>query len=286
MAALRGSAHYSIVSEIIDAGGLRAKSASYTNDGSVAAVVGISAGNGQAVIAKAGYAGQLFEIGGLVVNSVHPVVAESDFVQLGAWQLLDDVTFLAVDANAVTWDVLAGPITGISPAGVAAADLVYQDTLATVRGTFGDLSGTLDLAVLDSIPDNFGGYAGDGIGDDWQVQYFGPPPNANAAPDADFSGTGQTNLFKYIAGLNPTDPNAVFRLLIESVPGQATQTNLIFSPRFADRIYSIESRLSLTAGQWNPLSGTSFSDDAETRTVTDPNATDATRFYRVLITKP
>jgi len=50
------------------------------------------------------------------------------------------------------------------------------------------------------------------------VQFFGQPPNLLAAPGVDVSGTGQTNLFKYAAGLDPLDPNSRFTLTIAPVP--------------------------------------------------------------------
>lgn len=58
-----------------------------------------------------------------------------------------------------------------------------------------------------SLSDTFSYTPGrtDGIDDSWQVQYFGQPPNPLAAPNADADGTGQNNLFKFIAGLNPLD---------------------------------------------------------------------------------
>jgi len=54
--------------------------------------------------------------------------------------------------------------------------------------------------VFDTIPDNFRSYAGDGLLDGWQVQYFGQN-NPKAGPSVDATGTGQTNLFKCVAGL-------------------------------------------------------------------------------------
>jgi hypothetical protein len=38
--------------------------------------------------------------------------------------------------------------------------LVYQDTAAIARGQWAGLTGDLALTVLDTIPDNFGSYAG------------------------------------------------------------------------------------------------------------------------------
>ena len=40
------------------------------------------------------------------------------------------------------------------------------------------------------------------------------------------TGTGQTNLFKYIAGLNPLDPNSRFTLAIQPFAAQPGRRNL------------------------------------------------------------
>ena len=121
----------------------------------------------------------------------------------------------------------------------------------------------------------------------------GLPPNPNAAPNVDFDHTGQTNLFKYIAGLNPLDPNSRFTLTIARTPdplnpGQflAGQKNLIFNPRFADRTYTVRGRTSLLNGAWSAINGSAPSDNGTTRTITDLSATPAPKFYHVEITKP
>ncbi len=54
----------------------------------------------------------------------------------------------------------------------------------------------------------------------WQIQYFGSTTNPKAAPGYDADGTGQNNEFKFVAGLNPTNPASVF------VVGMASVTNL------------------------------------------------------------
>ena len=281
----RSSAAYSILTDSADAGGKRATSASYTNDGSVGAVAGLSTAALASEFMKSGYVGQLYDLTGLVVSAASSTVNETGTLQLSAAQLLDDTSTLAVNATSVTWGVVSGPITGISLAGLATAATVYQNTPATVQGTLGGFTGTLNLSVLDTIPDNFGSYAGDGVGDDWQVQYFGLD-NPNAGPNVDFSRTGQTNLFKYVAGLDPTDPASVFSLTIEPVAGQPTRKNLVFSPVVAGRTYTVKARPDLGNGAWTTLTGTTQSNAGTTLTVNDLNATEFMKFYRVEITKP
>ena len=197
----RTSLNYTIATDTADASGKRATSANYTNDSSAGAVAGLSNVASLAETAKSGYIAQLCDIAGLVVNAASPSVNETATLQLAAWQLLDDTSLLAVPAASVAWSVTGGPITGISAAGT-----VYQNTVATVQGSFGGFTGSLNLTVLDSIPDNFGSYAGDGLDDAWQVQYFGLN-NPNAAPGFISDGSGLTNRSKYIAGLVPGGSN-------------------------------------------------------------------------------
>jgi hypothetical protein len=282
----RSSASYSITTDTTDAGGRRATSADYTNDGSAGMVAGISTVASPTGTAKSGYVGQLYDVTGLIVNSTAPSVNETATLQLAAWQLLDDATFLAVPATSVAWVVVSGPLTGIDASGLATAGTVYQNTAASVQGAFAGGIGSLDLTVLDSIADNFGAYGGDGLDDAWQVQYFGQPPNALAGPLADPDNDGQNNAFEFIAGLIPTDGTSVFRLRIEPVPGQPGQKKLIFSPRFTDRTYTVKARPDLLTGAFTPLGSSTFSDNAQERTVTDLDATGAMKFYQVEITRP
>ena len=282
----RTSANYNIATDTADAGGKRTTSASYTSDGSIGGLVGVSTAATPAETAKHGYVGQLFDVTGLTLTAVSLNVNETATDQLAAWQALNDATFLAVPAASVAWSVQSGPLTSVSTAGLATAGTVYQATAATVQGLYLGDTGTLGLTVLDSIADNYGSYAGDGVGDDWQVQYFGLN-NPNAGPLLDPDGDGQTNLFEYTAGLVPTDPASRFTLTVQAVPGQSGQKKVVFSPLVAGRTYAVTSKPSLTTGSYLPLTNPSAPNDSgQERTITDLSATGATKFYRVEITKP
>jgi len=134
--ALRTSASYSITTEIADAGGRRAASASYINDGSIGGIAGLSTIASPAETAKHGYVAQLFDVTGLTLTAATLNVNETATDQLGAWQTLDDANFLAVPAASVAWSVAGGPLTGISAAGVATAGIVYQNTAASAQGLY------------------------------------------------------------------------------------------------------------------------------------------------------
>ena len=140
--------------------------------------------------------------------------------------------------------------------------------------------------MLDIHPDNYGSYAGDGLDDSWQFQYFGLN-NPDAAPAKDPDGDGQNNKFEFAAGLVPTDPLSRFLLRIEPVPGFPNKKNLTFSPRFVTRTYTVLASTSLGAGTWVSLPGSPPTvDDDSQRTVTDIDATPGRKFYRVEIAKP
>ena len=286
-AQVRTSASYSITAEVADSGGAQTTSAAYTNNGSTGGVTGISTVASPVEVAKQGYVGQLFEVVGLTVSAPQNFVNEGQSIQLSAAQLLDDTTTLALSPASVTWSVFSGPLSPISASGLATAQIVYQDTAATAQGVFGGNTGQLGLTVRNVNIDDFGTYAGDGIDDAWQVLYFGVG-NPNAGPNVDFDGTGQTNLFKYIAGLNPLDPTSRFTVDAQTVVGQPLQRNIVFTPLVAGRTYSVRFNPSLAVGggTWTTLTNISISDNGNIRTVTDLNASDPDRFYEVIITKP
>lgn len=282
------SANYSIATDIIDSGGGHSTSADYTCDASLDGIEGTSTSASPARTLKHGYIGQLYEVGVFELFASASTVNEGTSRQVVAGNLLDDMTLLPIPGSSVTWSILSGPLTFISTAGLATAGVVYESTNATVQGSFGGSTATLQLGVIDSNPDNIGSYAGDGLADYWQIQHFGFN-NPLAAPDADATGTGQTNLFKFVAGLNPVDrtaPNAVFTLNVLPVPGQPNQMVLVFTPRLTSRTYTVKSTSSLSAPTWAPLTNFSLSDIGDVRSVTDLDATGTTKSYRIEITKP
>jgi hypothetical protein len=279
----RASADYSIATDTNDSGGRRTTSTAYTHDGSLGGITGISTAG--AAVAKAGYLGQLTQVTALQLAATPTTVDETATRQLSAAHLLDDDSLNLLAATDVTWSVAGGPLSGIDTSGLATAATVCQNTAATAQGTYAGASGTLELTVLDSIPDNFGTYAGDSLADDWQFANFGLD-NPLAAPTQDPDGDGQNNAFEFTAGLVPTDPQSRFSLSIVPVPGQPGQKQVIFDPIVGGRSYAVMTSPDLTPGSWAPLSGGSVSNDGDQRTVTDPAASETRKFYTVEIVKP
>ncbi len=277
------SANYDIPVSVADSGGRRSTSSTYRNDGSLGAASGISAV--ATTVAKHGYVGQLYDFTSLLVGASPSTVNEAATRQLTVTAIADDLTSTALAPAGLTWTILSGPVNSISAEGLVTAGIVAQNTDATVRGTFGPFTSDLSLTVLDSIPDNYGSYAGDGLLDAWQLQYFGAE-NPLAAPGLDPDGDGQTNLFEFTAGLSPIDPASRFTMRLEKVPGQPAQKRVVFSPRLNDRLYSVKAKSSLAAGPWVQLPSIIESDNGDERTVTDLDAATPNKFYQVEITKP
>jgi uncharacterized delta-60 repeat protein len=281
-----GSTDYQKLAQAMDGGGSRGGSANYTHDGSTGGWAGLSTVASPSETAKHGYIGQLYDVTGLQLAATPATVNESATRQLTAAQVMDDATTLPVLASSITWSVQSGPLTGIDANGLATAGAVYQDTLATAQGAYAGATGSLGLTVLDTIPDNFGTYAADGIGDDWQHQYFGASnPNAGPSFDPDFD--GHDNLFEFTAGLDPLSSTSRFLMINGRPADQPGRMSITIHPRLNDRTYTVKSSLTLGPGStWAPLTSFTVSDDGLTRTITDTNAVEGAKFYKVEITKP
>jgi hypothetical protein len=192
---------YSLITGSFDQGGGRGTSSDYELIGSLTPSTG-------EVLQSADYTlyphlpGQLYTPVEMQITAAPATMAENGTKQLAATQVMDDATTLPVPAAEVTWQVLSGPISSISAAGVAQAGIVYQNTAASVQGSAAGLNGTLSLTVLETLPDNYGSYAGDGLPDGWQVQTMGLS-GTSGGPALDPDGDGLSNLMEYALGLNP-----------------------------------------------------------------------------------
>ncbi|HXG48052.1 MAG TPA: hypothetical protein VNO52_10545 [Methylomirabilota bacterium] len=282
-AASRSSANYTVPADTADAGGGRTTSASYSHTGSLGGFGGLSTAG--PVLARHGYLGQIYDVTGLQVAASPNSVNEGATRQLTARVQLDDATTLVLDPNQVTWSVQSGPITSISPGGLASAGVVYENTAATVRGVYLGQAANVGLLVLNVNNDNFGGYAGDGLDDAWQVSYFGLN-NPLANPSADADGDGQNNRFEHVANTIPTDAESRFRMIIDRVVGHEDRKAIVFWPRYPSRTYTVEHTADLAVGPFVPLDPITTTDNGVVRTVTDMGATDPQRTYRVRITFP
>ncbi len=180
---------------------------------------------------------------------------------------------------ALTTDALA---IGAKPSG-GDSSTFFSGNIDDVR-IYGSSLPAAQISQLHNIDS-----VGDGIPDWWRLQYFGSSSSTGsttcAACDAD--GTGQNNTFKYIAGLDPTNPASVFTLQIVPQIGQTNWQNLLFSPQVAGRTYTPQFSTDLVNGVWMPLTTyTGLLTNGNQVTITDTNPISPQEFYRLQISQP
>jgi uncharacterized repeat protein (TIGR03803 family) len=190
----------------------------------------------------------------------------------------------------VNFSVTAGPNTGQTGTATTSAsgqasftytNMTFIPGTDTIRATSLGATGTATKVWI--APDS----VGDGIPDWWRAQYFGgngTTTNNQSCAACDADGTGQNNLFKYVTGLNPTNSASVFVFGIQNASGQK---NLTYGPIAAGRTYAPQFRTNLVSGTWGPLTGFGGPTTNNNQvTITDQNATQTTRFYRISISLP
>ena len=225
-----------------------------------------------------GYAGQLYEAVAILASASTTNIPEASSSQLSAAFTNDDGSFTTASAQ---WTVLSGPIAVIDSNGAATAGVVYQDSQALVAASSEGLSAELGLVVLDTLKDNFGLYANDGIADSWQADYFGTD-NTNALATADADHDGASNYAEFIAGTSPVNDGDFFS--VQSIRRDAEGgVEAVLSPAFSNRSYRIEGAVSLDSPNWTPLDWHAGPTQATQLAITDIAATNNISFFRAAV---
>jgi hypothetical protein len=201
---------------------------------------------------------------------------------------MDDATTLALVPEQVAWSESSAALTGISGGGLVTAASVYQNEIATVNGSCQSVTDPdgFNLTVVNVTDDDFGTYASDGIDDDWQVGYFGLPPNANAAPSADPDADQQDNEFEFLSGFSPTDPLAFFKLTMVAVDRVAGTADLQLNRVIPGRSYTLKSSPDLVSAFAYVGTLPAVEDPETDVTIRDTTASGARNFYIIEIGKP
>jgi N-acetylneuraminic acid mutarotase len=147
---------------------------------------------------------------------------------------------------------------------------------------FGGMRGGLKQGSLNSCSSNL--YFGDALPNAWQKKVFGAN-NLNGLPLSDPDGDGLSNEFEYFAGLNPTNAASLWRLDLFPDPAGGDARVLQFSPRYANRLYTIEVSTNNLQPPWTEVMGTTTNNIGFLRNVSIPT-NDSNATYRVRISLP
>ena len=225
---------------------------------------GQAVGQSASAVIKLGYAGQITDPRSLKVTASD--VAEGGTTSPTATATLDDGTTEEIPTSELSWDLLSGPLSSISLAGVVSATTVFQDTQASVRGSWFGVSDTGEFTVLNHNNDDLGPVAGDGIDDSWQMLYFdgngdGQLDTAeadDAQASADPDGDQQNNHFEFLADYAPDDGASLLGFQIVSIVDETVTIEL--SKVVAGTRYTLIGSSDLNTGDpWSevaaPISG-------------------------------
>ena len=122
-------------------------------------------------------------------------------------------------------------------------------------------------------------YYTDGIPDSWRLRWFGTIYNSLSQSNANASGDGIKNWNKFIAGIDPTQPNNFPKVNAKSSTPSG-YTAAIHWPSVQGKKYAIERASVLFGGSWSVLTtNTGTGGDVEY----DDTYTNKVKFYRVRI---
>jgi hypothetical protein len=145
-AAVSGSANYTVLSGVVDAGGTRTASFNYSNDGSLGGFGGLITSSTLIEADRTGYAGQLYEVTAFTLTAASTNLNEGSSMPVYTVQFLDDGTVSSANSFA-QWHY-TGPIVGSGAAGTVSAADVYQNTPALVQANLEGWTASLNLWVI------------------------------------------------------------------------------------------------------------------------------------------
>jgi len=159
----------------IDFGGSVQTAGDRLNVGFVGSPGVVATAGGGLRVARQGGVGMVYFPAGYGIAADPPTIDEagsapesSTRTALSARQLFDDGTFGPTGAS-VTWNPATNQAITVTPEGIAQANTVYQNTIANFTATIGSDSFTNFLTVVNTLPDNFGAWAGDTFDDAWEI---------------------------------------------------------------------------------------------------------------------
>lgn len=254
---------------------------------------GVVATGGE-VVARQGGNSMIYYAEGLVVASAAATInesgapdADSTRTALRGGVVYDDATFGTVDGSLVAWTAPSpdSALASISADGLAQASTVYENTEVSFAGSYGGLTASNSLTVLNVLPDNFREWAGDTFDDAWEIAQ-----GMTGAVDPAATNNGVPNWQLYAMGFNPAQP-APAALASTALTDGYFAVRYTRNPYDTNYIFTPQESGNLSAGfadMVNPVSVTNMVGGVEqitTRGSVPVNATNR-QFLRVRVARP
>lgn len=172
-------------------------------------------------------------------------VAEGETAQYYPAVALDDGTFQSLGFEGASFTLLTSSSHAqLSTGGLLTTTFLPQPETLTIQVDQGPAQATRQITVLDSLKDNFGPYAGDGLDDVWQFHWFGSNDVSGVAT-ADADGDGFDNAYENLTGTSPVDRSSAFRVTLQRAPAEGG-LSLQLPSLLAGRRYRLQTSATLT----------------------------------------
>lgn len=257
----------------LDGGGGMATSANYQMTGGLGGIGG-AAGNG-AISHTASGPFMSPEVTALSLTAAPAAINQGQSSQLGGIATMDDQTTTVVSGADIAWQAVGYPLQSLDNTGVLlAVPNVSGIATGNVQGCFGVVASTT-VQIL--------GLATNGVPVWWLRQYFPTATDFDALALADSDHNGLANWQKYLAGLDPTNPNSNLLLALPLQPIAGSLFTITW-PGVPGKTYQVE-YCTTPAGPWlDNLPASQLTANAVQTVLTYSDYTQdvvTSRFYRV-----
>jgi len=192
----------------------------------------------------------------------------------------------------LTWSLRSGPAPVIfgntNLAATTATFSVPGEYVLECKADDGDLAATNSMVITVRPVGSLVDSDRDGMADAWEQHFFGGLNAANGGPTDDWDSDGQSNIYEYLVGTDPTDPNSVFYLKITRAEGQGV---VRFSAHAAgtaltpgQRLFTLQTATSLgSPTAWSDVPGFTAIVGADQVVAWSGPASDDVQLFRVRI---